>query len=212
MDLKKRYLVVPMIALLTVSAAVMGVMAAISLYKQSRPPEEETRTVTLYPVKSGIIEEQAQPVDVTIRLIKRHYFFNQDDYAAVMDISGDRLYFNYDVDLGDSRTSPRAYMFPRNGMLSLPNGASDPDLGRREWLNGEKEPEMTMGSLWIKEDWALVMLAYIGTPYSPSDPPKELESQNYIGPADSVEEARDRFREMKERWEEPYGTAGGLTA
>ena len=193
---------------LSAAGAAMG----ISLYKQSQPPEEETRTVTLYPVKGGIIEEQAQPVDVTIRLIKRHYFFNQDDYAAVMDISGDRLYFNYDMDLGDSRTSPRAYMSLRNGMLSLPNGASDPDLGRREWLNGEKEPEMTTGSLWIKEDWGLVMLSYTGTPYSPSDPPKELESQTYIGPADSVEEARDRFREMKERWEEPYGTAGGLTA
>ncbi len=109
-----------MIALLTVSAAVMGVMAAISLYKQSQPPEEETRTVTLYPVKGGIIEEQAQPVDVTIRLIKRHYFFNQDDYAAVMDISGDRLYFNYDVEMYDTRKDwSRSYIIPRGGILDF---------------------------------------------------------------------------------------------
>ncbi len=47
------------------------------------------------------------------------------------------------------------------------------------------------------------MLAYVDTPYRRSEGYKELESQNYIGPADSVEEARDRFREMKERWEEP---------
>ena len=207
MDLKKRYLVVPMIALLTVSAAVMGVMAAISLYKQSQPPEEETRTVTLYPVKGGIIEEQAQPVDVTIRLIKRHYFFNQDDYAAVMDISGDRLYFNYDVEMYDTRKDwSRSYIIPRGGILDF-FGTSEPDNGiRNKWYyknNPEEEPLITSAGLDLAEDWSLIMLAYVDTPYRRSEGDKELESQNYIGPADSVEEARDRFREMKERWEEP---------
>ncbi len=83
-------------------------------------------------------------------------------------------------------------------MLSLPNGASDPDLGRREWLNGEKVPEMTTGALWIKEDWGLVMLSYTGTPYSPSDPPKGLESQTYIGPAESPEQAREQLARAKQ--------------
>ena len=214
--MKKRYIFIPVIAILTVFVAVMGTWAGISLYKQSRPPKEETRTVTLYPVKSGIIEDQAVPVDVTIRLIKRHYFFNQDDYAAVMDISGDRLYFNYDVEMYDTRRDWfRSYIVPRGGTLYF-LGTSEPDNGvRSKWYyenNPEEEPLITSAGLDLAEDWSLITLAYVDTPYLRSEGSKGLESKMYIGPADSVEEARDRFRENAERIEEQYGTDGDSTA
>ena len=206
------------IAVVVVSAlGAAGTAMGISLYKQSQPPEEETRTVTLYPVRDdGTIEDQAVPVDVTIRLIKRHYFFNQDDYAAVMDISGDRLYFNYDVEMYDTRRDWfRSYIVPRGGTLYF-LGTSEPDNGvRSKWYyenNPEEEPLITSAGLDLAEDWSLITLAYVDTPYLRSEGSKGLESKMYIGPADSVEEARDRFRENAERIEEQYGTDGDSTA
>lgn len=193
----------PVKAIAIVAAAylgVAGIVAAVWGYcsYRSGQMEEETRTVFLYEATkdeegAGKILESVPPVEVTLNLRTHHYFWFKTDYSAIVDIEDDRLYLNYHMEIDETiRESRRKAASVTEGIIHI-KGTSDPESPFAYMTSQHiPAPEVTMAWLYMKEDWSLVYMQYDDQPRRRDETYKGT-ARSLIGPADSVEQAREQL-------------------